>query len=38
MTIGQSLAFPSFLSHKVLPVTKGERWALVAWISGTPFR
>ncbi len=38
MTIGQSLAFPSFLSHKVLPVTKGERWALVGWISGTPFR
>lgn len=38
MPIGQSLAFPSFLSHRVMPITKGERWALVSWISGTPFR
>jgi PKHD-type hydroxylase len=38
MPLGQCLAFPSFLSHKVMPVTKGERWALVSWISGNPFR
>lgn len=38
MPRGMSIAFPSFLSHKVMPVTKGERWALVSWISGNPFR
>jgi|TARA_S200002703_G_scaffold156751_1_gene163060 PKHD-type hydroxylase len=38
MPLGQSLAFPSFLSHRVMPITKGERWALVSWISGHPFR
>ena len=35
---GVCLAFPSFLPHKVNPVTKGERWALVAWITGEPYR
>ena len=35
---GQSIAFPSFLSHRVQPITKGERLALVAWIGGQPFR
>lgn len=35
---GQGCVFPSFMPHKVQPVTSGERWALVAWISGTPFR
>lgn len=38
MIQGQSVAFPSFLSHKVMPVTKGVRWSLVAWISGSAFR
>ena len=35
---GQAIDFPSFLSHRVTPITKGERWALVAWIGGQPFR
>lgn len=35
---GQGCIFPSFMPHKVSPVLSGERWALVAWISGTPFR
>ncbi len=35
---GVAVAFPSFLPHKVMPVTKGERWSLVAWFSGEPFR
>jgi PKHD-type hydroxylase len=35
---GQGCIFPSFMPHRVQPVTSGERWALVAWISGTPFR
>lgn len=34
---GQGCVFPSFVPHKVERVTSGERWALVAWISGTPF-
>ena len=38
MPIGQSLAFPSFLSHRVMPIEKGERWALVSWVGGQPFR
>lgn len=35
---GEGVCFPSFYPHRVQPVTSGERWALVAWISGTPFR
>jgi len=27
--------FPSFLLHRVNPVTKGDRWVLVSWIHGT---
>ena len=38
MPLGKCIAFPSFLSHKVMPVRSGIRWALVAWISGHPFR
>jgi len=30
--------FPSFLMHRVRPVTKGTRLSLVAWIGGIPFR
>jgi PKHD-type hydroxylase len=35
---GVAVAFPSFVPHKVMPVTKGVRWSLVAWFSGEPFR
>jgi PKHD-type hydroxylase len=35
---GVAIAFPSFLPHRVMPVTKGVRWSLVSWISGEPFR
>ena len=35
---GQAIAFPSFMAHKVNPVTKGTRWSLVAWVAGEPFR
>lgn len=31
---GSVITFPSYALHKVCPVTKGERWALVAWIQG----
>jgi len=26
--------FPSYMPHRVAPVTEGERWALVIWING----
>lgn len=35
---GALVAFPSFVTHKVHPVTRGERLSLVSWISGAPFR
>jgi PKHD-type hydroxylase len=31
---GQIGIFPSFILHKVNPVTSGKRYALVAWVSG----
>ena len=33
---GTIIAFPSFLSHKVHPVTKGTRISAVSWIVGDP--
>lgn len=36
--IGKMYVFPSFLSHRVTPVTKGVRRSLVGWISGDNFR
>ncbi len=35
---GTLVAFPSFILHKVTPVTKGERNSLVGWSSGSNFR
>lgn len=35
---GTLIAFPSFLVHRVRPVTQGKRMSLVSWISGPPFR
>jgi PKHD-type hydroxylase len=34
---GSITAFPSFLVHRVRPVTRGERWALVGWLAGPPW-
>lgn len=31
---GGALIFPSRALHRVTPVTRGQRWALVAWASG----
>lgn len=36
--LGSVLLFPSFILHKVHPVTKGKRNSLVLWVSGLPFR
>ena len=35
---GTVLAFPSVIGHRVLPVTKGTRKSLVAWVEGPKFR
>lgn len=35
---GSVVVFPSFLVHKVYPVTSGERYTLVAWAEGPMWR
>ena len=34
---GSVIVFPSFMDHRVAPVTKGIRYSLVAWFVGPPF-
>jgi len=31
---GAVVLFPSFMLHRVAPVTKGHRWAIVGWVQG----
>jgi PKHD-type hydroxylase len=35
---GTVIVFPSYICHRVTPITRGTRRALVAWASGPPFR
>lgn len=35
---GMVVTFPSYTLHEVTPVTKGERYSLVAWVHGPPFK
>ena len=35
---GSIIIFPSFIEHKVTPVTKGVRYSAVTWASGPSFR
>ena len=35
---GVAIAFPSFVLHRVTPVTAGTRRALVAWVTGPSFK
>ena len=35
---GQVCVFPSFLYHRVTPITKGTRYSLVCWLRGPEFR
>lgn len=35
---GSIIVFPSFLSHRITPVTKGTRHSLVSWIEGPKWR
>jgi PKHD-type hydroxylase len=32
--IGNAVFFPSFMRHRVTPVTKGTRYSIVAWFAG----
>ena len=35
---GSIIIFPSFVWHRVKPVTKGTRYSLVMWNLGKPFK
>ncbi|MFM2350534.1 MAG: hypothetical protein RIR04_1500, partial [Pseudomonadota bacterium] len=35
---GTAILFPSFVLHRVTPVTKGTRWSLTLWSHGPAFR
>ena len=35
---GSVIVFPSFMEHRVSPVTKGIRYSLVVWFLGPPFK
>lgn len=35
---GTVVIFPSFVLHRVTPVTSGRRRSIVGWISGVPYR
>jgi PKHD-type hydroxylase len=37
-TRGAFIVFPSFMLHRVTPVTRGTRWSLVAWMLGRRWR
>ncbi len=36
--LGSAVLFPSFIPHRVTPVTRGHRYSLTKWIHGPPFR
>lgn len=36
--IGTAVVFPSFVLHRVTPVTAGTRWSLTLWAHGPAFR
>jgi len=38
MKKGDVVVFPSYLFHRVTPVTRGERYSLVAWACGKPLK
>lgn len=37
-TLGTAILFPSFVLHRVTPVTTGTRWSLTLWSHGPAFR
>lgn len=38
MPLGRIVAFPSYVLHRVTPVTRGVRRTLAVWVSGPPYR
>lgn len=36
--VGRVIAFPSFIMHRVTPVTSGTRKSIVVWVTGPKFR
>lgn len=36
--LGSMILFPSYLVHRVLPITKGTRYAIVGWMHGDSFK
>ena len=36
--VGSAIVFPSYVHHRVKPVTKGTRYSIVAWYGGPPFK
>ena len=38
MNQGDIIVFPSFMEHRVAPITKGIRYSLVTWFVGPPFK
>jgi PKHD-type hydroxylase len=37
LKMGTLILFPSYKTHRVHTVTKGNRWSLVFWVTGPPF-
>lgn len=35
---GTVIIFPSFILHRVTPITKGTRQSIVGWVAGPPYR
>jgi len=35
---GTIIVFPSYMEHRVRPITKGTRYSLVVWFVGEPFK
>lgn len=35
---GIIIIFPSFILHRITPITKGTRKSIVGWVAGAPFR
>jgi len=35
---GDVIIFPSYMCHRVKPITKGTRYSVVAWYGGPPFK
>jgi len=35
---GDIVVFPTFMMHRVKPITRGQRKCLVFWTGGRPFR